>query len=60
MIIIVEIVNRSGTRACKEYVVPTFGSAIAAAERELRVYSKFRLVGVRIKDGCAEASETDW
>ena len=50
MIIIVEIVSRSGTRACKEYDAPTFGSAIAAAERELRGYSDFRLVDVRIKD----------
>jgi hypothetical protein len=60
MIIIVEIVSRSGTRACKEYDVPTFGSAIAAAERELRGYSNFRFVDVRIKDECAEASEEDW
>ena len=56
MIIIVEIVSRSGTRACKEYDVPTFGSAIAAAERELRGYSDFRLVDVRTKDECPEAS----
>ena len=60
MIIIVEIVSRSGTRACKEYDAPTFGSAIAAAERELRGYSDFRLVDVRIKDECPEASEEDW
>ena len=60
MIIIVEIVSRSGTRSCKEYDVPTIGSAIAAAERELRGYSNFRLVDVRIKDDCAEASDEDW
>lgn len=60
MIIIVEIVSRSGTRACKEYDVPTFGSAIAAAERELRGYSDFRLVDVRTKDECPEASGEDW
>jgi hypothetical protein len=60
MIIIVEIGSRSGTRACKEYDAPTLGSAIAAAERELRGYSDFRLVDVRIKDECPEASEEDW
>jgi hypothetical protein len=60
MIIIVEIASRSGTRACKEYDVPTFGSAIAAAECELRGYSDFRLVDVRIKDECAKPSEEDW
>ena len=60
MIIIVEIVGRSGTRACKEYDAPTLGSAIAAAERELRGYSDFRLVDVRIKDECPEASGEDW
>ena len=60
MIIIVEIVSRSGTRACKEYDVPTFGSAIAAAERELRGYSNFRLVDVRIKDERPETSGEDW
>ena len=60
MIIIVEIVSRSGTSACKEYDAPTLGSAIAAAERDLRGYSDFRFVDVRIKDEYAEASDEDW
>ena len=60
MIIIVEIVSRSGTRAYKEYDAPTFGSAIAAAERELRGYSNFRLVDVRIMNERHESSAEDW
>ena len=36
MIIVVEIVSRAGTRACKEYGAPSYNAAIEAVKRELR------------------------
>ena len=53
MIIIVEIVSRSGTRACKDYDAPTFCARYSSGEG--CGYSDFRLVDVRIKDECSEA-----
>ena len=36
MIILVEIVSRAGTRACKEYDAPSYNAVIEAVKHELR------------------------
>ena len=50
MIIVVEIVSRAGTRACKEYDAPSYNAAVEALKRELRAYPAFRVTGIWIKD----------
>ena len=50
MIIVVEIVNRAGTRACKKYDAPSYNAAIEAVKRELRAYPTFRVTDIWIKD----------
>ena len=50
LIIVVEIVSRTGTRACKEYDAPSYNAAIEAVKRELRAYPMFHVTDVWIKD----------
>ena len=57
MIIVVEIVSRAGTRACKEYDAPSYNAAIEAVKRELRKYPTFRVTDIRIKDDPAMQRE---
>jgi hypothetical protein len=49
MIIVVEIVGRTGDRACKEYDVPSINTAVEAARRELRACPKFLITDIWIK-----------
>ena len=58
MIIVVEIVSRTGTRACKEYDAPSYNAAIEAVKRELRIYPTFRTTDIRIKDDPAMQHES--
>ena len=58
MIIVVEIVSRAGTRACKEYDAPSYNAAVEAVKRELRSYPTFRVTDIRIKDDGAVQRET--
>ena len=58
MIIVVEIVSRTGTRACKEYDAPSYNAAIEAVKRELRIYPTFRVTDIRIKDEPAMQHES--
>jgi hypothetical protein len=58
MIIVVEIVSRAGTRACKEYDAPSYNAAIEAVKRELRIYPTFRVTDIRIKDDPAMQHES--
>ena len=62
MIIVVEIVSRAGTRACKEYDAPSYNAAIEAVKRELRAYPTFRVTDIWIKDDCVVQRESmdDW
>jgi hypothetical protein len=57
MIIVVEIVSRAGTRACKEYDAPSYNAAVEAVKRELRAYPTFRVTDIRIKDDGAVRRE---
>ena len=50
MIVVVEIISRTGTRASKEYDAPSYSAAIEAVKRELRAYPTFRVTDIRIKD----------
>ena len=43
MIVVVEIISRTGTRASKEYDAPSYSAAIEAVKRELRAYPTFRV-----------------
>ena len=56
MIIVVEIVSRTGTRACKEYDAPSYNAAIEAVKRELRTYPTFRVqtLGSKTMEQCSE------
>ena len=58
MIIVVEIVSRAGTRACKEYDAPSYNAAIEAVKRELRIYPTFRVTDIQIKDDPAMQHES--
>jgi hypothetical protein len=58
MIFVVEIVSRTGTRACKEYDAPSYNAAIEAVKRELRIYPTFRTTDIRIKDDPAMQHES--
>ena len=49
MVVIVEIESPNGTRALKEYIVPSMGAAVCAADMELRRYPGFEVVDVWIK-----------
>jgi hypothetical protein len=62
MIVIVEIASRAGTRAWKEYDVPSLNAAVAAAQRELRAYPTLRVLDIRIKDDWSlqRDDEEDW
>ena len=58
MIVVVEIISRTGTRASKEYDAPSYNAAIEAVKRELRAYPTFRVTNIRIKDDGAVQGET--
>ena len=58
MIIVVEIVSRAGTRACKEYDAPSYNAAIEAVKRELREYPTFCVTDIWVKDDPAVQRET--
>ena len=58
MIIVVEIVSRAGTRACKEYDASSYNAAIEAVKRERREYPTFCITDIWIKDGLAVQRET--
>jgi hypothetical protein len=58
MIIVVEIVGRAGTRACKEYDAPSYNAAIEAVKRELREYPTFCVTDIWVKDDPAVQRET--
>jgi hypothetical protein len=58
MIVVVEIISRTGTRASKEYDAPSYSAAIEAVKRELRAYPTFRVTNIRIKDDGAVQGET--
>src|ERR1700722_14545780 len=49
MIIVVEVADRRGRRASKEYDQPTLSAAMNVAHRELRDFPDVRIVDVRIK-----------
>jgi hypothetical protein len=55
MIFVVEIVSRTGTRACKEYDAPFYNAAAEAVKRELRAYPTFRVTDIRIKGESSSA-----
>ena len=57
MIVVVEIISRTGTRASKEYDAPSYNAAIEAVKRELRAYPTFRVTNIRIKDDGAVQGE---
>jgi hypothetical protein len=59
MIVVVEIVSRAGTRACKEYDTPSYNAAIEAVKRELREYPTLRVLDIRIKDDGAVRRELE-
>ena len=44
MIVVIEITNKRGTRARKEYDAPSLNTAVMAAEVELRKYPTFWIV----------------
>jgi hypothetical protein len=58
MIIVVEIVSRSGTRACKEYDAPSYNAAIAAVKRDLRAYPAFHVTDIWAKGDRAMHQES--
>ncbi|MGP0000495.1 MAG: hypothetical protein ACLPKW_22500 [Acetobacteraceae bacterium] len=58
MIIVVEIENPAGIRACKEYEAPTFSAAVAAAKRELQAYPKLQVTDVWVKEDHAAQRES--
>jgi hypothetical protein len=58
MIIVVEIVSRGGTRACKEYDTPSYNAAIEAVKRELREYPAFCVTDIWVKDDRAVQRES--
>jgi hypothetical protein len=58
MIIVVEIVSRAGTRACKEYDAPSYNAAIEAVKQELREYPTFCVTDIWVKDDLAVQRET--
>ncbi len=49
MIIVVEVADRRGRRASKEYAQPTLSAAMDVAQKELRAFPSVRLVDVWIK-----------
>jgi hypothetical protein len=49
MIIVVEVADRRGRCASKEYDQPTLSAAMDAAHRELRYFPDVRIVDVWIK-----------
>jgi hypothetical protein len=59
VIFVVEIANRAGSRACKEYDAPSLNAAVEAVKRELRGYPDFRVIDVRIKGDLAFQQEAD-
>ena len=58
MIIVVEIVSRTGTRAYKEYDAPSYNAAIEAVKQELREYPTFCVTDIWVKDDLAVQRET--
>jgi hypothetical protein len=61
VIVVVEIVNRQGQRATKEYDAPSLRSAIRAVARELQDYPQFRITDVRAKgERYAEDLSDEW
>ena len=62
MIIVVEIVSRAGTRACKEFDAPSYNAAVEAVKRELRAYPTFRVTDIWVKDDRAvqRGLEEEW
>ena len=58
MIIVVEIVSRAGTRACKEYDTPSYNAGIEAVKRELREYPTFCVTDIWVKDDLGVQRET--
>ena len=59
MIVVVEIISRTGTRASKEYDAPSYNAAIEAVKRELRAYPTFRVTDIGVKDDGAVRRETE-
>ena len=57
MIVVVEIVSRTGTRASKEYDAPCYSAAIEAVKRELRIYPTFRVTNIWVKEERAAQRE---
>jgi hypothetical protein len=57
MKIVIEIANRTGTRAYKEYDAPSVDAAIEAANRELRAYPEFLVTDFGIDRGRAVQRE---
>jgi len=59
MIFVVEIANRAGIRAYKEYDAPSLKAAVEAVTRELRGYPNYRVIDVRIKGDWAFQQDAD-
>ena len=49
MIVVVEIINREGQRATKEYDAPSFQWAMRAVTRESKDYPQFRIADIWAK-----------
>jgi len=59
MIFVVEIANRAGIRAYKEYDAPSLQAAVEAVRRELRGYPNFRVIDLRIKEDWGFQQDAD-
>ena len=60
MIIVVEIVSRAGTRACKEYDAPSYNAAIEAVKRELAQHTPRFALQTSGSKTIAWSSENQW
>ncbi len=58
MIIVVEVADRRGRRASKEYDQPTLSAAMDVAHKELRPFPGVRIVDVWIRR-CAQQPELE-
>ena len=49
---------RNGAHASKDYDAPTLDAAMEAAERDLRAWSRFRVIDVWIREGPGSRGES--